>query len=143
MISGQHIAAVSVTADPFFDTRRDQLVGLAARHAVSVIYQFRQYPAADGLMSYGVDLPDAYRHAGEYAGRILKGERPTDLSRFWSLTEIFELGHQPEDREGARSQHTVGRPRNRRRGDRMILWHAVFDGGKAPLRVIRTEPLLL
>jgi putative ABC transport system substrate-binding protein len=68
-----------VTADPFFDTRRDQRVGLAARHAVPVIYQFRQYPAADRLMSYGVDLPDACRHAGDYAGRNLKGEKPTDL----------------------------------------------------------------
>ena len=56
-----------------------QAVDFAARHAVPVIYQFRQYPAASGLMSYGVDLPDAYRHAGDYAGRILKGEKPTDL----------------------------------------------------------------
>jgi len=74
-----HIPALSVTADPFFDTRRDQLIALAAQHAVPVMYQFRQYAQAGGLMSYGVDLPDAYRQAGGYVGRVLKGEKTAEL----------------------------------------------------------------
>ena len=78
-VARDHLAALSVTADPFFDTRRDQLVTLAAQHAVPVIYQFRQYAASGGLMSYGVNLPDAYRQAGVYVSRILKGEKPSGL----------------------------------------------------------------
>ncbi|MGB7888488.1 MAG: ABC transporter substrate-binding protein [Xanthobacteraceae bacterium] len=73
------IPALSITADPFFDTRRDQLIALAAQSSLPVMYQFRQYPQAGGLMSYGVDLPDAYRQAGVYVGRVLKGTKISEL----------------------------------------------------------------
>jgi putative ABC transport system substrate-binding protein len=75
----QHIAALLVAADPFFNTRRAELAALAARYGVPAIYSFRDYATAGGLMSYGIDLPDVYRQNGVYAGRVLKGEKPADL----------------------------------------------------------------
>jgi putative tryptophan/tyrosine transport system substrate-binding protein len=85
----QHIAALAVTANPFFDTRRDQILALAARHTVPAMYQFREYAAAGGLMSYGIDLPDVYRQVGAYVGRILKGAKPAELPVL--LPTKFEL----------------------------------------------------
>ena len=78
-VTRERIPALLVMADPFFDTRRGKIVGLAAQHAVPAMYQFREFAVAGGLMSYGIDLPDAYRHVGVYAGRILKGAKPADL----------------------------------------------------------------
>jgi len=78
-IAEQRIEAITVTAGPFFDTRREKLVTLASHYAVPTMYHFREFTAAGGLVSYGIDSRVTYRQIGVYAGAILKGERPAEL----------------------------------------------------------------
>jgi ABC-type uncharacterized transport system substrate-binding protein len=72
-------AALLVSADGYYTSRRAQIVALAATHKLPTAYPWRQYTDAGGLMSYGPNIADAYRHAGDYVGRILDGAKPPDL----------------------------------------------------------------
>jgi putative ABC transport system substrate-binding protein len=72
-------AAIFISADPLFTTRRARLVALTARHRIPASYSFRDFALAGGLTSYGANLLDVHRRAGIYTARILKGEKPADL----------------------------------------------------------------
>jgi putative tryptophan/tyrosine transport system substrate-binding protein len=71
--------ALLVGTDPFYISRREQIIALAARHGIPVMYDGRDFTEVGGLISYGASFPDAVRQVGVYTGRILKGERPADL----------------------------------------------------------------
>ena len=83
--------ALVVQADPFFLGQREQIVALAAHHAVPAIYYLKDFPAAGGLVSYGTSLADALRLVGNYTGRILKGEKPGDLPIQQSVRTEFVI----------------------------------------------------
>jgi putative ABC transport system substrate-binding protein len=78
-LSQRQIGALILTADGYFIGREDQFVALASRHAIPTMYPTRHYAEAGGLMSYGANLPDAFRQCGLYVAKILKGAKPADL----------------------------------------------------------------
>jgi putative tryptophan/tyrosine transport system substrate-binding protein len=78
-LSALKAGGLLVAANPFFNSRREQIVTLSVHYRVPAIYEVREYAVAGGLMSYGTSLPDAYRQVGVYAARILNGEKPADL----------------------------------------------------------------
>jgi len=84
-----HADGLVVSSETFFTRRREELVGLAARHAVSAIYALREFTASGGLISYGPSVTSSFRQLGIYAGRILKGAKPADLPV--QQPTIFEL----------------------------------------------------
>jgi ABC-type uncharacterized transport system substrate-binding protein len=87
----KRVDALVVVADAIFNSRREQLVALAARHMLPSIFPFREFAMAGGLMSYGVSFGEGYRQSGGYTSRILKGEKPADLPVI-QLTKV-ELVH--------------------------------------------------
>jgi putative ABC transport system substrate-binding protein len=68
-----------VAADPYFDTRRDRIIAFAGKNKLPAMYQFREFALDGGLISYGPRLTDSYRQGGIYAGRLLRGAKPSDL----------------------------------------------------------------
>jgi ABC-type uncharacterized transport system substrate-binding protein len=78
-LAQQHADALFVSADPFFASKREHLVALAAQHAIPTSYEFREFVEAGGLMSYGSVLSDGFYKGGNYVGKVLKGTKPADL----------------------------------------------------------------
>ena len=90
-LAQQQPDALLVAGDPFFNALREQLVKLSTQYSLPTIYEFREYVAAGGLMSYGISLPDNYRQMGLYVTRILKGAKPADLPVIQPTKFVFAI----------------------------------------------------
>jgi putative ABC transport system substrate-binding protein len=99
-LPGMRVGALVIGTDPFFTSRAEKLGATSLRVALPAIYQYREFTAAGGVMSYGGSIVDSYHHAGLYVGRILKGEKPGDLpvqlstkvELFFNLKSALALG---------------------------------------------------
>ena len=99
-----HVGVLVLHADPFFNGHRDEIIALAAHHAVPTFYELRDFVTAGGLISYGASLANAYRQAGTYVGRILKGEKAGDLPM--TAIKPVRACDQPQNRQGSRPHST-------------------------------------
>ena len=115
----QQAEALLVCASPFFNSQAPAACRAGGAPWVPAIYEWRDFAAAGGLMSYGTSLADAYRQAGVYAGRILKGAKPADLP----VVQVtrFEFVINLQHREGARHRSAAGALGARRRNHRMSV----------------------
>jgi hypothetical protein len=111
----------------FFTSHLRHLAALTVQHAVPAIYQWREFAAAGGLMSYGADIIDMHRLVGIYAGRILKGDKPANLPV--AAGDQSPDVHQLEDRPCARHHHSSAAIRPCRRGFRVIFFAALHESG--------------
>ena len=119
-----------VSTDAFFFSRHEQIVGMAARYRVPAMFDNREYAVTGGLMSYGADFYVVMQQAGVYTGRILKGEKPTDLPVMQSAKYEFVINH--EHCKGSRSFGAADAPCPRRRGDRIS--HSLCRGALVGFR---------
>ena len=124
-----------VTASAATIRYRDLIISLAARHKLPAVYWERFFVAAGGLISYGPNLIDNYRHAAGYVDRILKGEKPADLPV--QAPTKYETGDQPEDRQGTGPHISASGACPRRRGDRIgmpfaaVRWSLLAQSGQS------------